>query len=126
MSNTKELTILLAEDCPYISKILCSQVQEKFPFVTIKTVSNGAQGKEILGSFLKFDLIITDYQMPLCDGLELIYFCKDHEIETPIIVYHGSLAEENTFLNASRNCFSVVEKPNYKELILRIEDFFNS
>jgi two-component system, chemotaxis family, sensor kinase CheA len=69
--------ILLVEDSPvtrdHEKKILLNQN------INVFEASNGKEAVKFLESGHKFDLIITDIEMPVMDGVELIKFIKNKE-----------------------------------------------
>lgn len=95
----KSLTLLCVEDCSITQMILEDILKEHFE--TIIFAQNGLEGYQ---KFMdeKIDLIITDYQMPVCDGLEMIKKIRliDHEI--PIILVTGS-DESKVLIQALRS-----------------------
>jgi len=77
--------ILVADDSPTIRKFVSfSLTMQGFDVVT---VSDGMEALEKL-PFKKFDLIITDLNMPNLDGFELIRTIRENEEykEVPIII----------------------------------------
>ena len=62
-----------------------------------------------------FDLIVTDYQMPDGNGLELLEFCQREQLGIPVIVFHGGSVGPEGFLSV-KDCVAVVLKPNHEEL----------
>ncbi|MEZ7494824.1 ATP-binding protein [Leeuwenhoekiella aequorea] len=70
--NKKDLTpkqILLVDDEPMQIK-LAQETLKKFPY-SIRTAKNGLEALDLLQEE-NFDLVLTDIQMPVLDGIELI------------------------------------------------------
>ena len=70
--NRKDLTpkqILLVDDEPMQIK-LAQETLKKFPY-SIRTAKNGLEALDLLQEE-NFDLVLTDIQMPVLDGIELI------------------------------------------------------
>ncbi len=70
--NRKDLTpkqILLVDDEPMQIK-LAQETLKKFPY-SIRTAKNGLEALDLLQEE-NFDLVLTDIQMPILDGIELI------------------------------------------------------
>ena len=88
MNNNSQKSILVVDDNPYILKIL-SMMLELANFKVIKA-QDGKEAIEriINGSEGEFDLIITDYQMPIINGQELAETIKksDEHSDIPIVL----------------------------------------
>ena len=79
--------ILLAEDNKTIQKLVFRFL--KYIGFEVATASNGF---EALALFQEkyFDLVLTDYQMPVMDGLRLAGHIKGRSPGTPVIMMTGS------------------------------------
>jgi DNA-binding response OmpR family regulator len=90
--------------------------------------SDGEEGWEILQTF-KPDIIITDYQMPRMDGLELIERIRSNAstAEIPIIMLTAKgfeLSHETT--RGRFGVIAVLPKPfSPRELFQRVEEILN-
>lgn len=80
-SKTSNRSILIVEDNSQMRDYL-KEVLEAYQ---ITEAENGQEAIEILQNH-SFDIIITDYMMPVLDGEELVMKIKEQEIKTPIIV----------------------------------------
>lgn len=90
-------TILIVEDHDDL-RLLYSKILEKVGFNVI-TAKDGDHAWEILQA-VRVDLVVTDYEMPGLNGLELIAKVKKHVDPSPaIILISGS--EEISKLSAS-------------------------
>ncbi|MBF0298415.1 MAG: response regulator [Oligoflexia bacterium] len=69
------LIILLAEDEGDIKEILIEFIEEVLPTAEIETVFNGYLALEKIRR-KKYDLLITDFQLPFVNGMELIRAIK--------------------------------------------------
>jgi CheY-like chemotaxis protein len=70
-------------------------------------------GLEAMTLFLtsSYDLLITDLQMPLMNGLELSRLVKEQYPKTPVILVTG-FCDDKLFEKANMNCFdAVIPKP---------------
>jgi len=79
--------ILLVDDEELVRKVMRAML-ESFDFEVVEA----ANGQEGLDTFLKEapDLVFTDLQMPVMDGLGLIAQLKEQSPDTPIIVVSGT------------------------------------
>lgn len=100
--------ILLAEDNKVI-KDLVSRFLEQMGFVVV-TAENGIEALAIFEEGY-FDLVLTDYQMPVMDGFCLAGRVKERSPSTPVILLTGS--DKVTVLQKmeSGSVDSVVFKP---------------
>ncbi|MFP3153496.1 response regulator [Lachnospiraceae bacterium ZAX-1] len=85
------INILLVEDEPPILRDLSKQIKELSSFCCLfSTTTNGKAAMEIVDlSFAYIDLIITDIQMPVVDGLELIAYVKGNYPKISCIILSG-------------------------------------
>lgn len=82
------LRILVAED-ESISRMFISTVLTKFGH-EVKSVKNGQEVLDIMAENEKFDILLTDIQMPLLNGVELTHIIRSdtnyrHQAAIPII-----------------------------------------
>lgn len=64
------LNVLIVDDSS-LSRKYIQQMLESLSIHSIKTAEDGSQALELLDQGERFDLIITDYNMPNIDGKEL-------------------------------------------------------
>lgn len=81
VSKTSKNSILIVEDNEQMRHYL-KEVLENYH---ITEAENGQEALEILER-QSFDIIITDYMMPVLDGEGLVLKIKEQELKTPIIV----------------------------------------
>lgn len=89
----KGLKILVVEDDPDLLGILC-----EFLLMQGADVTQALNGKEALDFLTKiqFDLVLSDVQMPVMDGVELIKSIKQKNQNSPVVFLtsgHSSLDE---------------------------------
>ncbi|MEN8223603.1 MAG: response regulator [Acidobacteriota bacterium] len=76
--------ILLLDDDPVILEIMKNELNIPEKYSTF-AVSNGVEGLEVLNS-TKIDVIITDILMPEFDGIQLISYLQENQINIPVLV----------------------------------------
>lgn len=85
IANLKDITVLYVED-EIDLRNLTSSVLKSFTKKQL-IASNGKEGYELFLKYeMEIDLIITDINMPLLDGLEMIKKIKETNTKIPIIV----------------------------------------
>ncbi|MGX9355901.1 response regulator [Roseobacteraceae bacterium S113] len=82
--------VLIVDDQPVNALIL----EKQLAVLNIKTQTclNGLQAMELLSKGHKFDLVLTDHNMPEMDGLELVAEMRAQNIATPVIMLSSNLA----------------------------------
>ncbi len=77
--------ILIVDDEPFIIKLVTRVLTTYVKEITLFTAENGEEAISILGTEL-IDLVITDLQMPVMDGFQLIAYIMQNFHSLPIIV----------------------------------------
>ncbi len=77
--------VLLVDDHPEVRAILRAVLARFYPNATVAEASNGAEALLAFGQ-QQPDLIITDYQMPIMSGLELVDTLRRQGATMPILV----------------------------------------
>ena len=65
-------SLLIVEDDSAACKVIVRMVAMEFPDCTLYTAENGIQGVELFKRFNP-DIIITDVNMPVMDGIEMVH-----------------------------------------------------
>lgn len=76
--------ILIAEDEEYNQLVVQSMIEILYPHVTMDVVSNGVEALEKLQS-APYDLLLSDVDMPLMNGYELVSEVKKLRLNIPMI-----------------------------------------
>lgn len=92
--NTPPEYVLLVDDEDALVGILASQLTEQFGYVT-RVLHDGREAIELLeSSEPPPSLVITDYDMPEVNGIELLQWIMDRKLEIPVIVLTGAGTED--------------------------------
>ena len=88
--------ILIVEDSPTMRSLLTSSLEELDGPVKIVEVGSGFEALRHLPRE-RFDLIVTDINMPDINGLELVSFVKNHAAyrEIPLVIVSTEGAERD-------------------------------
>lgn len=89
--STGPAAILFVDDQPEILRLL-SRFAEKIGF-TSDTADSATEAIALMER-KPFDLIITDIEMPVVSGIELLKEIKDHWPELPVIIMTGNPSPE--------------------------------
>ena len=115
MRNLKDIRLLFVEDellmQKSIEKILSKHVKE------FRLAVNGEDGLKIHAE-MKPDIIITDLDMPVMNGLQMISAIRKTDTETPVIII---TAFEDQAENAKGADFSLI-KPILKKRLFELLD----
>jgi len=76
--------ILIAEDEEYNQMVLQAMIEILYPHVTMETVSNGLEALEKLKKN-SFDLVLSDVDMPVMNGYELVSEVQKSGFKVPVI-----------------------------------------
>ncbi|MBU6341882.1 MAG: response regulator [Bacteroidetes bacterium] len=89
MNEAEKLQLLLVDDAPMIRRVLSFALNRNYQ---ITTCADGAEALKLLEHGFKPDVVVTDYEMPELDGLELIRAIRSIPISCPIVMI-SSLAD---------------------------------
>ena len=89
--------VLVADDSSTMRKIILRSLQA----VGVKDVSEAADGQEAIALFApgKFDLVLTDWNMPGMTGLDLLKAIRAQDAQVPVIMVTTE-AEKSRILEA--------------------------
>jgi CheY-like chemotaxis protein len=65
------LSVLIIDDQPEVAEIIEMMLEDTIPNINIDTCYNAIEGHRKLEE-KEYDLVCTDYNMPMMDGMELI------------------------------------------------------
>ena len=96
--------ILLVDDHAYLRTFLARMVAEMYPNATIVVAANGA---EALAAYQQQppDLIISDYQMRIANGLSLVRTLREQGATVPILILSSDPGIAEAILTAGANWF---------------------
>ena len=108
MHTNQELNILLIED----EREVRDSYVDMFGFLghTVDTAENGRQGLEKL-DVKHYDIVVTDLNMPIMDGLETMRHIKKIDPEIEVIVITGFATIENAIRAMKQGAFDYITKP---------------
>ncbi|MEA3384623.1 MAG: response regulator [Campylobacterota bacterium] len=108
----KGLTILYVEDEPEVKEAI--DIVLKHIFSNVILASNGLEGIEAVENN-KVDLIITDINMPKCNGLDMIEKIKKDNPNIPVILLTGFQNSEYLLRSINLGVNKYIIKPVQKE-----------
>ena len=85
--------------------------------VKIDTAINGAVALDMLNKGKTYDLVITDLNMPVMSGLELVTNLKGQGHTTPVIVFTGHGDLEESLALEKLGIVGMIKKPFIEKLM---------
>jgi len=112
--------VLIVEDSKAIRSLIRIALEEAGDFFTSEA-NNGFEALKALPS-RKFDLIITDINMPDINGLELIGFVKANQAyrDIPLIIVSTEKSEEDKKRGMVLGAMGYIVKPFRKEDLMAL------
>ncbi|KAA0875038.1 response regulator [Nitrincola tapanii] len=105
------LSVLVVDDSPMSRKYL-ERVLNAIGVVKIREARDGAEALQIM-KVERFDLVITDYNMPNIDGLELVQHIRQYtdQPSVPVIVVTSEQNEEPLSAIKTAGVSAICQKP---------------
>jgi DNA-binding response OmpR family regulator len=111
--------ILVVDDDPYI-RHLCAEVLIRHGY-EVNAAADGAAAWELLDAD-RYDLLITDHNMPRLTGVELVKKLRSARMTLPVIVITGRFPSEALAQTPSLQLTAVLPKPfSLVELLKMVE-----
>lgn len=113
--------ILIVDDNQVILNALCNYLRYKFKDYTILAASGGEDAIQTLGAG-PIDLVLTDLDMPIVDGYQVISYAERNCPATRVILMTGSWSLDLEVLIARTGVVHCIEKPfRFEELEMTIQ-----
>jgi YesN/AraC family two-component response regulator len=123
LAKIRELKLLFVEDEEDLIKIITDTLTKLN--LNFMTASNGEDAIEIYKNNLDIDLIVTDINMPIMNGLELIERVRDIDATLPIVVMSAHTEQEYIKKAAQLGVSSYLLKPfdfiKFIDLVSKLE-----
>ena len=116
------MNILVVDDSKTIQRMLQNLLKHKLPDANIDVADDGRQAYKLIQT-TNYALVLTDWNMPVMNGLELVVAIRNIGMKMPIwmITTEGGRNEVVTALRAGVNNYIV--KPIQKEtLYTKLDD----
>lgn len=109
------IEILLLDDEPELQQMTYEQLTAQYKNINITNAFSGNGGISLLASGQKFDIIISDYNMPNGNGIDLLKFKSAFGYPGYFILYTSQLFVEIPE-NTDQFFLGVIEKFNTEKL----------
>ncbi len=121
MTDKKQITVLLADDDQGLLEIFKEGLEDLSFHVF--TASNGVEAKKIYDRE-KIDCLITDISMPEMNGVELVTYIRDSNLELPIFFITGYMDYSREVLNSFRPKAVIFKPFDIEEAAILIKNHF--
>lgn len=125
MSDTKPITILLADDHPLVQDGLRTRFDD---IDDINVIGVASDGEELLAKAqqLKPDLVITDISMPKVNGLKASHILAQEmpEIKVVVLTMHDNKEYIQSAINSGAKGYILKDKPA-AEMIAAVRSIYN-
>lgn len=130
---TTPLRILLAEDHQTDAELIAYHISQIVEETEIKVVDNLPLFYSELQNFIP-DVVISDYNLPTCTGLDILKTTKDFDPNMPFIFITGTIEDEesaaNTILSGASgfilkknmHCLQEKLRPLLKRVVFNMHD----
>jgi len=89
----KKLEIVVVDDEEPITEVIKTYIECIDPNINVRTFNNSLEAKEFI-THNSLDVLITDYKMPLCDGIQLMEATPPGVKKILVSGYISEIAEE--------------------------------
>lgn len=111
--------VLIVDDNLYVADTLKLILGSCMRDVSFRTAANGKEAVEILQS-RPVDLILTDINMPVMDGYQLIEYRNKHHLRVPLVVMTADASQEVFQRLSILGITDCLEKPLSYETVTRM------
>ncbi|MBN2613433.1 MAG: response regulator [Bacteroidales bacterium] len=116
--NLKEYTVLIVEDDAMSYKYL-DIVLSKKTGINIIWAIDGKQALDYCNIYKHIDIVLTDLQLPVVDGFEVIRQLKATKPRIPIIVQSANSMNNEIIMCNELGCDAYMTKPLDSEKLIR-------
>ncbi len=127
MPVKKNLKILVVEDNEKIRKLLCNLLSN-IGFASIAEAENGKLAWDKMHAYT-YDLVLTDWQMPIMDGIELLKLIRRdaHLKDMPVMMITASDKQDHIIEAAKFKVNGYIVKPfSVKTIVEKIDKVFEN
>ena len=115
-------SLLYVEDDPATRALFSRVIQRQFPDVELHIAENGKIGLDLYKKHSP-DIVVTDINMPIMDGIQMTRLIKDINSEVTVIAVSGNIGDDCRLEAFSAGINYFMNKPIVlNKLCLVIED----
>jgi DNA-binding NtrC family response regulator len=120
MKNKAPRTILVVEDDFEVRGFIVDEILSHVKGFNVCQAANGSEAIKFVEEPNQCQLIITDYEMPICDGAKFIEILRGKNIETSVIIFTGHAAVP---ISLMAPVIKIVENKNFRALLQAVNDW---
>jgi CheY-like chemotaxis protein len=109
------MRLLIVDDVKEYRELLLAVLTKVVDQLEIVQAEDGRQAIEILRQAEPFDLIISDFTMPVTNGAGVFRFVREHGIKVPFILF-SAMSQHNPADFTGSSFLGAVSKHNLDEL----------
>ncbi len=125
IGHVEDFHILVADDSPLLRQQTCDVLKQS-GFSSIYPVKDGAEARELLlGKGENFDLVISDIEMPMLDGVSLVESLRQDKrtVDMPVILF-SSIMVKDVLDKAEQLKIIHVLKPDIYKLVEEVTKIY--
>lgn len=88
------IRVLHVDDDQSLAELVATFLERERPDLSVTSVASGQAALDALDSGERFDCVVTDYDMPGMDGVEVIQEIRERNTDLPVILFTGKGSEE--------------------------------
>lgn len=111
----KEIVVLVIDDEPMIRQVFCAFLAQ-WGYSALEA-ENGREGIEIFDR-QKIDLVLTDLDMPIVGGLEVLAHIRNNSPDTPVVIISGAGQLDDAVQSVKLGAWDYLTKPISNMVIL--------
>lgn len=120
--NKAKKTVVIVDDEVDLTELFCSLLEDTYDVISFNR-PNDFTAYLSAHKDVPFDALISDFNMPQMNGLDMIKKCFEQGYHFPFILFSAYLEKEIIFKALQIGAFRLLEKPSTKEkLEMAIEE----
>jgi EAL domain-containing protein (putative c-di-GMP-specific phosphodiesterase class I)/CheY-like chemotaxis protein len=116
--NKRPSEVLLVDDDDGVRKVMHKVLTRAG--MSVAAVSSAREALEILRRGRRFEAIVSDLMMPEMDGMQLLRFVRQLDLDVPLIIVTGNPTLESALLTMEHGGFRYLPKPVGNERLVQV------
>jgi len=116
--NKRANEVLLVDDDEAVRKMMYKVLTRAG--LRVESVSNAAEALELVKRGRRFETIVTDLMMPDMDGMQLLRFVRQLDLDVPMIIVTGNPTLGSAILTMEHGGFRYLPKPVENQKLIEV------